>query len=85
MTDINREPTPVIIQPYSQACGCEGSERQQGKRGKPVPAPPGGQAATRHAQKTSDQDNIREELKENDVGGEPTNARQFEEQNQKSN
>src|SRR5258705_7709301 len=84
MSDINREPTQVIIQPHSQARGREGSERQQGKQGKPVPALPGRQAATRHAQETSDQDNIREELKENDVGGEPTNARQFEEQNQKS-
>ena len=84
MADINRKPTPVSIQPDGETRGREGSERDPGKRGKPVPALPGRQTATRHAQKAGDQDNVSEELKENDVGREPANARQLEEKDQKS-
>jgi hypothetical protein len=42
----------------------------------------GCQAAAGHAEKGGDQDDVGEELQENDVGGEPTNAGELHEQDQ---
>jgi hypothetical protein len=50
----------------------------------PVAAPPGRQTAAGDAKEGGDQDDIGEELKKNDGGGEPTDARQFEKQDKKA-
>src|SRR3954447_2781637 len=84
MSNVDCEPAPVVIQRHYQARRGESSERQKRKPGKPVRALPRSQAAARHSQKASDQNNIREELKENNRGREPANTGQFQEQNQKS-
>ena len=50
----------------------------------PVAPPAGRQTAAGHAEERGDQGDIGEELKENDGGGEPTDARQLEKQDEEA-